>query len=58
MDHAESDMSEDDDQPEQERNQPMREQLTMKPAFTTWSQSQTDIQTMITANISGLEKHK
>ena len=56
MDHDEdSKMSEEVDESHIE-NQPIREQLTQRPTFTGWSQSQTDIQTMITANISGLRK--
>jgi hypothetical protein len=58
MDHDEdSNMSDDVEQPQVE-NQPMREQVTSRPIFTGWSQSQTDIQTMILKNISGLRKQK
>ncbi|XP_060561077.1 E3 ubiquitin-protein ligase RNF213-like, partial [Ruditapes philippinarum] len=56
MDHDEdSNMSDDVEQPQID-NQPMREQVTPRPIFTGWSQSQTDIQTMILTNISGLRK--
>ncbi|XP_053396009.1 E3 ubiquitin-protein ligase rnf213-alpha-like [Mercenaria mercenaria] len=56
MDHEEDNVTSDDfDQPEVE-NEPMRDQLTQRPIFSGWSQSQTDIQTMITANITGLRK--
>ncbi|XP_053390338.1 E3 ubiquitin-protein ligase rnf213-alpha-like, partial [Mercenaria mercenaria] len=56
MDHENIEMSDDHDQPLPETFEPMREQLTQRPTFSGWSQSQTDIQTMITANITGLGK--
>ncbi|XP_060597648.1 E3 ubiquitin-protein ligase rnf213-alpha-like, partial [Ruditapes philippinarum] len=58
MDHEETDTSEDDDQPMQEKNKPVRKHLSQRPTFTGWSQSKTDIQSMITTNISGLGKQK
>ncbi|XP_053396335.1 E3 ubiquitin-protein ligase rnf213-alpha-like isoform X2 [Mercenaria mercenaria] len=51
MDHEEDNFY----QPQVE-NEPVIEQFTQRPTFSGWSQSQTDIQTMITANISGLKK--
>lgn len=35
-----------------------REKLAQLPVFTGWSQSTTDIQTMITSKISGLKKQE
>ncbi|XP_053396346.1 E3 ubiquitin-protein ligase rnf213-alpha-like isoform X3 [Mercenaria mercenaria] len=51
MDHDDIEMSDEHDQSLPETLEPLREQLTQRPIFSGWSQSQTDIQTMITANI-------
>ncbi|XP_060586365.1 E3 ubiquitin-protein ligase rnf213-alpha-like [Ruditapes philippinarum] len=56
MDHDEDLYMSDYVEQPQVDNQPMREQVTPRPIFTGWSQSQTDIQTMILTNISGLRK--
>ncbi|XP_053396010.1 E3 ubiquitin-protein ligase rnf213-alpha-like [Mercenaria mercenaria] len=56
MDHEEDTVASDDFDRPQNENEPMREQLTQRPTFSGWSKSQTNIQTMITANISGLRK--
>ena len=58
MEHDEEQDITDDKVQAPVENQPIREQLTQRPTFTGWSQSQTDIQTMITDNISGLRKQK
>ncbi|XP_053390335.1 E3 ubiquitin-protein ligase rnf213-alpha-like, partial [Mercenaria mercenaria] len=58
MDHDDIVMSDDHDRTETENIEPVDEKLTQRPTFSGWSQSQTDIQTMITTNISGLKKQK
>lgn len=57
MDHEEDAASPDMNKHELQ-NEQTRERVSQKAAFSGWSQSQTDIQTMISTNISGLRKQR